>query len=741
MVSGGSTLPRLADLALAHARPVLLVTLVVAIAAAILGAGVGDRLDPYEATDPATQSAKTTTAIEHATGLEAGVGFLVLLSAPGDGVRAGVYAPAIRARVERIVRIVRMDPAVGWVGSYLDGGGGAFVSRAGTMTYVAARFRSASPKRRQDEARSLTARLRGIAGVRLGGSAVAFAWGNRVVQEDLRRSELLALPVLMVLLLVFFGGLVAPLLPLILGGLSIVLSELALRLASDVSSISIFTLSLVSLLGLGLAIDYSLLILSRFREELRSSHGEVPVALRRTMLSAGRTVCFSAMTVAAALAVLLVFPEHYFFSMGLGGALVVLCSGACALLVLPALLALLGDRVNALALTPSWPGLHGRRRVRETADAAQTERSAGEVGEGCWYRLAMFVMRHPAPVALLATTVLIALALPFTAIKLTTTNPSTLPLSASARQVSDALERDFARDPARTALILTNNARSGQLIRYRAQLQQLPDVSHLSAPQRLSSRLTALEVTPATPALSPATGGLVRRIRGLHPPFPAGVTGETAAFLDLQSSLASHLPLALALVIAVTTIALLLMTGSVVLPLKTLLMNALTVCAAYGILVLVFQDGNLQGLLGYESPGAIDIAQPVIMLAVVLGLSTDYGVFLLDRIREYHHDGLSNEQAVALGLQRTGRIITSAALLFCVAVGSSLTSQIVEVKEVSLGVAAAILIDATIVRSLLVPALMRLLGDRNWWHPHILTNSVLSRTHIESAAPGRGRLP
>jgi len=732
MVSGEAVLSRLADLALAHARSVLLVALVVALVAGILGAGAGDRLDPYEATDPATQSARTTAAIEHASGLEAGIGFMVLLSAPGGGgARAGVYAPAIRARVARIVGVLRMDPAVGWAGSYLDRGGAMFVSRARTMTYVAARFRSASPKRRQDEARSLTARLQGIPGVRLGGSAYAFAWGNRVVQEDLRRSELLALPVLMVLLLVFFGGLVAALLPLILGGLSIVLSELALGLASDVSSISIFTLSLVSLLGLGLAIDYSLLILSRFREELRASGGEVSVALRATMLSAGRTVCFSALTVAAALAALLVFPQHYFFSMGLGGALVVLLSGACALLVLPALLALLGERVNALR--PSWPAGVSRGRARETAHPG---RPAGEAGEGGWYRLAMFVMRHPGVVALLATAVLIVLALPFAAIKLTTTNPSALPLSSSARQVNDALEHDFTLDPARTVLVLAGHAPSGQLIDYRAQLRKLPDASSVSAPWRLSSGLTMLEVTSATPALSPASGRLVRSIRALHPPFTAGVTGEAAAFLDLQASLMRHLPLALALVIAVTTIALLLMTGSIVLPLKTLLMNALTVCAAYGILVLVFQDGNLQGLLGYESPGAIDIAQPVIMLAVVLGLSTDYGVFLLDRIRELHQDGLGNEQAVALGLQRTGRIITSAALLFCVAAGSSLTSQIVEVKEVSLGVAAAILIDATIVRSLLVPALMRLLGDWNWWRPRILARNVFSSARV---SPQRGQ--
>ncbi len=268
--------------------------------------------------------------------------------------------------------------------------------------------------------------------------------------------------------------------------------------------------------------------------------------------------------------------------------------------------------------------------------------------------------------------------------------------------------------------ILTQGARPGQLSRYRAQLRRLADVAAVTAPQRISRALSVLSVTPRTTALSSASQRLIGRIRALRPPFSARAGGQAATFLDLKSSLAEHLPIAIALVIAVTTIAIFLLTGSVILPLKTLLMNALTVGAAYGIVVLVFQNGNLQGLLGYESPGAIDIAQPVVMLAVVLGLSTDYGVFLLDRICEGHRRGLGNQEAVALGLERTGRVITAAALLFCVAFGSVISSQLVEVKEVAFGTTAAILLDATLVRCLLVPALMRLLGDWNWWVPAFL---------------------
>jgi putative drug exporter of the RND superfamily len=694
-------LSRLTALALRRARPILLATLALAAVAAVLGAGVGKRLDPYEAAGAATQSAAATQKIERATGLELGAGVLALARVP-----AGVYTRAGRAQVRRIERAIIADPEVGRARSFLDGGSEArmLVSRDATMTYLAVWLRRGSAKYHQEAAEVLSGRLRHFPGLTLGGTDIAFVWGGETVQRDLRRAQLIALPILLVLLLVFFRGVVAGLLPLALGGLSILLTELALRVASGVTSISVFTLSLVSALGLGLAIDYSLLIVSRYREELAATPGDPPAALHRTMASAGRTVCFSAGTVAATLAALLVFPQPYFFSMGLGGALVVLLTCAAAMVVLPAMLALLGHRVNTLA--PAW------------LQATDMHGAPKSVEGGRWYRLAEFVMRHPVSVALAAAAVLIVLASPVLGITLTSANANTLPRSASPRQVSDTLRRDFPADPSQNVLILATDAHGRALGRYRAQLQRLPDVASLARPVRLSNRLELLELAPATKnALSPASQRLVDRIQGLRASFPVALTGQTAGFVDLEQSLAAHLPLGAALVIAITTIALFLMTGSAILPLKTLLMNALTVGAAYGIIVFVFQHGHLQGVLGYEDPQAIDITQPVVMLAVVLGLSTDYGVFLLDRIRELHRAGLPNQQAIALGLERTGRIITAAALMLCVAIGSIATSQAVEVKEVSFGIAAAILIDATIVRSLLVPALMRLLGDLNWWRP------------------------
>jgi uncharacterized membrane protein YdfJ with MMPL/SSD domain len=730
MGSGGrssTVLSRLTDLVLRRARPILMATLALAAVAAVLGAGVGNRLDPYEAAGAATQSAATVQRIERATGLELGAGVLALVRLP-----AGVYTPTGRGRVRRIERAIAADSEVGRVRSFLDGGGEArtLVSRDATMTYLAVWFRRGSEKRHQEAAEGLSGRLQHLPGVTLGGTDLAFVWGDETAQHDLRRAQLIALPILMVLLLVFFRGVVAGLLPLAVGGLSILLTELALRVASGVTSISIFTLSLVSALGLGLAIDYSLLIVSRYREELAATPNDPPAALRRTMASAGRTVCFSAGTVAATLAALIVFPQPYFFSMGLGGALVVLLTCAAAVVALPAMLALLGHRVNALA--PAWlrasptrgaprPATRGAPRPTTRGAPRPTTRGAPRPAEeGRWYRLAQLVMRRPIPVALAAATVLIVLASPVLGIALTSASAGTLPRTSSPRQVSDALRRDFPADPSQNVLILLTNAHGQPLERYRMRLRRLADIASLAPPARLSSSLQLLEVTPATNALSPASRRLVGRIKALRAPFPVALTGPTAGFVDLEQSLAARLPLGAALVLAITTIALFLMTGSAILPLKTLLMNALTVGAAYGIIVLIFQHGRLQGLLGYEDPRAIDLTQPVVMLAVVLGLSTDYGVFLLDRIRELHTAGLSNQRAIALGLERTGRIITAAALMLCVAIGSIATSQVVEVKEVSFGIAAAILIDATIVRSLLVPALMRLLGDLNWWAPSLL---------------------
>jgi RND superfamily putative drug exporter len=457
-------------------------------------------------------------------------------------------------------------------------------------------------------------------------------------------------------------------------------------------------------LGLGLAIDYSLFVVSRYREELARS-GPGLEAIRATLATAGRTVLFSGLTVAAALASLLVFPQNFLYSMGVGGMIVALLAVAVALLVLPAILAVLGPRVNSLA----------PRRLQRSAAA-----DARPAATGFWYRLSRFVARRPGRIALSATIVLVAAGLPFLGIRFVVADAEVLPAEASARQADDALDRRFephVSEPVRLVMA----AEPGERVdRYRQDVLDVAGVKEVSPPEREGPATTVLNVTARVDALSEPGKELARDLRALHPPFQVSVGGLAAEFVDLETSLLEHLPLAFAIVVAATMVLLFLMTGSIVLPFKALLMNVLSLSATFGILVLVFQDGRLEGLLDYTSQGALEITQPILLFALAFGLSTDYGVFLLSRIKEARDGGASDTDSVAMGLERTGRIVTAAAVLFAVAIGAFATSEIIFIKEVGIGTALAVLIDATLIRALLVPSLMELLGRWNWWAPRPL---------------------
>jgi RND superfamily putative drug exporter len=406
--------------------------------------------------------------------------------------------------------------------------------------------------------------------------------------------------------------------------------------------------------------------------------------------------------------------------MGIAGAIVPLVAAALALSVLPALLAVLGPRVNALA----------PRRLQRAAD-----RDARPAESGFWYRLSRFVMRRPGRIATLSAAALIALGIPFFAsIKFLPVNAGVLPATASARQVDDALRTQFP--PGRTApleVVVGAPAGSPQLKAFAQRIRALAGISAVAPAQPAGESLSLLDVAPAAPTYSAATKRLAHEVRALRAPFYVGVSGQTAGFIDLEHSLARHLPLVLAWVIASTLIVLFLMTGSVVLPVKAVLMNVLGLSATFGILVLIFQHGGLEGLLSYRSNGALDATQPILLFAIGFGLATDYGVFLLSRIKEARDAGLANSKAVAVGLERTGRIVTAAALLFAVAIGAFATSKLVFIKELGLGTALAVLIDAFVIRALLVPSLMELLGEWNWWAP-----APLRRLHARFSA-GRAR--
>jgi uncharacterized membrane protein YdfJ with MMPL/SSD domain len=694
---------RLAGFIYGNGRRVLIVAVVASVGFGIFGSGVASHMSPYGANDPATQSVQATNRYQAAAGREIDAGVVALVDS------GKVHSAAARRLVSSVAARLLSSPDVASVLSFYDTHDPSMVSHDGRSTYVLAYFKPLSDSRLKNDAQAIENRFKGETRVKLGGDEIANAQVNTQVGHDLEHAELLAFPFIFLLSLLFFRSAVSAVLPPLLGGLAIVTTFFVLRIVASFVDLSVFALNFVTGMGLGLAIDYSLFMVSRYREEAART-GFGPEALRTTLQTAGRTIVFSALTVAAAVSSLAVFPQRFLYSMGIAGAIVVLIAAALALTVLPAILTVLGPRLNALSPKPL---------------ARAAEREARPAQHGFWYRLAQFVMRRPARVAIACAVLLLAAGTPFTSIKFISVNATDIPTTLSARQVSDTLASQFtANRTSPLELVVGAPARSSALTALAARVERLPGVSAVAAAQPAGRDLSLLAVASRGAPLSSSAQQLVHRIRALRTPFYVGVAGVTASFVDLEHSLAAHLPYVLAIVIGSTLVILFLMTGSVVLPIKAVLMNALGLSAMFGILVWVFQDGHLQGLLSFKSLGALDATQPIFLFAVGFGLATDYGVFLLSRIKEARDAGAANTEAVAMGLERTGRIVTAAAALFAVAIGAFATSGIVFIKELGLGAALTVLIDATIIRALLVPALMRLLGDWNWWAP-----APLARLH------------
>ncbi len=694
---------RLAELIDRHRRRVLALAGLLFIAGVTLGAPVAGELKATSADfqDRAAENLRAVAQVQRAQGRDPEQGMVVLVPTRQD-VRT---SKAARAQVERVAAGVRRVPGIEGVsvprGRQLE----RLSARDGRLTVVTAAIPSGGGA--ADAADEVRAEF-GAQGVQVGGRNVTFASIGDKVSEDLARAELMAFPLLFLLSLWIFRSAVSALLPPLIGGLSIVTTFIALRFVDhNVTPLSIFALNLVTGLGLGLAIDYSLFVVNRYREEL-AQHGPGLQALRNTLNTAGRTVLYSSLTVAAAIASMGVFPLKFLYSMAIGGAIVALVAMLISLTVLPALLVALGPKVDALAL----------KRWRVAAQAA-----ARPAESGGWYRLAHGVMRRPGLVALVTATLLIVVGLPFLRVNFVSADYKMLPPGNEARLVSETLEREFpdaAADPIR--VVASGPGATAAAVRaYRAQL-----VAKVDAPvgpaQRLGGPENVWEIDVRAPGdpISDANVDRLRDVRDAGAPFDVNVSGSAAAFVDQQDALGAKLPLALTMLAITTFLILFLMTGSVVLPLKALVMNLLSLSAAFGVLVLVFQDGRLEGLLDYRSAGGLEATQPVLLFATSFGLATDYGVFLLSRIKEARDSGLSDREAVAFGVERTGRIITAAAILFCVAIGAFSTSGVVFIKQLGIGTALAVFIDATIIRALLVPALMSLLGHWNWWAPRPL---------------------
>jgi RND superfamily putative drug exporter len=543
--------------------------------------------------------------------------------------------------------------------------------------------------------------------VSIGGNEAIASDITTQVSEDIAKAEQLSLPIVLVLLVVVFGGLTAASLPLAVGGLAILGSFTMLRLLSLATDVSIFAVNIVTMLGLGLAIDYGLFVVSRFREELHAG-ATTEQALVRTMTTAGRTVAFSGVTVAIALASLLLFPQVFLRSMGFGGMAAVLVAMVGALTVLPALLAVLGHRVDSLRI----PFLRRRARTREPARNA-------------WYRLAHSVMRRPVAYVAVIVPLLLVAGLPFLRVEFGGVDHRALPDGTESRLVAETLLTDFPGggtttiDPVVTFADGSVDAADRAAVEgFADEVLALPDVVSVDMAGEGDGSVL-LSVRHSNEGISAPARDLVEEIRDLPEPEGAEVLvgGRAAELQDLLSSLGSTLPWMGLFVVGVTLVLLFLAFGSVVLPVKAVAMNVLSLSASFGALVWIFQDGHLSSWLGFTSTGAIEATQPILMLALAFGLSMDYEVFLLSRVREEWDRTGDNTTAVAAGLQRTGRIITSAALLLVVVIGAFSTSGIVFIKMIGIGMIIAILVDATIVRALLVPATMRLLGHWNWWAP------------------------
>jgi trehalose monomycolate/heme transporter len=547
----------------------------------------------------------------------------------------------------------------------------------------------------------------------IGGNAVINTDINGQVSADIARAESISLPILAVMLVIIFGSFAAASLPLAIGVTAILGAFTALRGFAMVTDVSIFAVNIVTIIGLGLAIDYGLFMVSRFREEIRRQP-DVETALARTMATAGRTVAVSGVTVAVSLAGLLIFPQVFLRSMGFGGMSAVLVAMLAALTLLPALLAMLGPKVDALSVRP-WL----RRVFRRPVGAPPTEDT------GAWYRIAHVVMRRPVVFTVATVTLLVVLALPFLRVEFGGIDERALPAGTESRVVAETIREDFPEDPSGPIeVVLTlpdavdSAAGGAALQQYVAAVADVPGVDAATVTGAAGTTARVGIAYDGDPVAEEARA-LVNDIRDV--PAPAGgevlVGGQSAVLTDLLESLGALLPWMALMVVTTTFVLLFLAFGSVVLPVKALIMNVLSIGASFGALVWIFQEGHLSGFLDFTPTGFVEATQPILVLAIIFGLSMDYEVFLMSRIREQYDLTGDNTAAVATGLQRTGGIITSAALLLLVVIGAFSLSGITFIKMIGVAMLIAVVVDATIVRILLVPATMRLLGRANWWAP------------------------
>ncbi|HEY5148516.1 MAG TPA: MMPL family transporter [Mycobacterium sp.] len=742
-------LQTLAHLALRAPKRIIALAILVMAATAIFGIPVAKSLSAGGFQDPTSESAQATQLLHQKFG-QSDQQLLVTLTDPD-----GVTSASARAVATGIVEKLTASPHVLGVSSAWTSppaAAGELVSRDGTTGLIVATM-DGGENNAQNYASALAEQVVGERDgltIRAGGIAMIYKQINEQTKRDLLRMEAIAIPLSFLVLVWVFGGLLAAALPMMVGLMAILGAMSVLRLITFFTEVSIFGLNITTALGLALAIDYTLLILSRYRDEIGDG-ADPETALVRTMVTAGRTVLFSATTVALSLSALVLFPMYFLKSFAYAGVATVGFAAAAAIIVTPAVIVVLGHRVDSYDI---------RRLTRRVL--RRPEPAPKPVERQFWYRSTKVVMHRAVPIGTAIVALLVLLGTPFLQIKFGNPDDRVLPKSASAHQVGDQLRNDFASDLNTGMSIVipeASGASSAELDRYAADLSRVPDVSLVSAPG--GTFVGGYKTGPPSAPTGLADGSALLSVRSTAPLFsevseiqldrlravaePAGrdvlISGGAQVTRDTVGAITSRMPLVLAVIGLITFVLLFLLTGSLILPLKALVLNVLSLSAAFGALVWIFQEGHL-GALGTTPTGTLEANIPVLMFCVAFGLSMDYEVFLLARIREYwlgsNKTREDNDESVALGLARTGRVVTAAALIMAIAFAALIAAQVSFMRIFGLGLTLAVLVDATLVRMALLPAFMHVMGRWNWWAPKPLVR-LHERFGLSEEPPAAGR--
>jgi uncharacterized membrane protein YdfJ with MMPL/SSD domain len=718
-----------------HGRATLVTSIVALSVAGFYGLGVFGNLshDDADFNDKSSESYAAFDAInKNFSDTQAD---LILLFQPKDGKK--IDDPVVKTEVEALVN---KAPAGLDITTFYDTGSEQLATADRTQTFATATIKEGEPSKIIDDLRALES---STVTTYVGGTKAIQHDVNHQVESDLMKAETLSFAILAVLLVIVFRSFVAAALPLLLGGAAILGAFFVTNVLTEFVAISNYAINVIIMIGLGLAIDYSLFVVGRFREELRAG-APVPAALTTTMMTAGRTVFFSGLTVILSLLSLLVFPLSFLQSMGIGGSAAVFVAMIAALIILPALLRVLGHKVNALSFGSA-------KRDREAAKKGETV----DESHSFWYKTGRIFMRRPFISIVAILGLLLFMGAPFLHATFGLPDYRSLPDGSEARLVAQRLTDDFGvqASPIQVVITMDGDAASreniGQLYDYTRQLEKLDGVEKIESAVNLPGDMTREQYQQTLTNAAQVPGleklletninnnvalvsvqyngesegstaqNLVTKIRSLQPPQNATVLvgGQPAQLYDLLKTLAVYIPIGLAVIVVTLFVLLFLMLGSIVIPIKAILMNILSLSTAYGAMVFVFQDGNWTGLFNLTQTGSLDATMPVLIFAVAFGLSMDYSVFLYSRIKEHYDKTGDNEAAVLHGLQKTGSIITSASLLLFVVVAAFATARVPLMQQIGVGLALTVLVDAFIVRMILVPALMKPLGRWNWWAP------------------------